>query len=76
MCPAALLAEIVESGEVSFQEIRSRRQRAKHKIAAAPEARRLASQLLADPSGASVKSPRVSRVRPSQAEILVTALTR
>jgi hypothetical protein len=69
------LAEIVEGGEVSFQEIQSRRQRAKDLIVAAPESRQLAAQLLLDPSGGSVKLPRAPQSKLSQAELLVTALT-
>jgi hypothetical protein len=75
MCPAGLLPQLVEEGGVSFQEFRVRRQQNKELIVAAPEARRMAIQLLADPSGASVKAPRIRRERLSQAEILTTALT-
>jgi len=75
MCPAALLHGIVEEEGKSFQEIHSHRRRAKELIVAAPETRRMAIQLLADPSGASVKTPQVRRIRMSQAELLATALT-
>lgn len=74
-CPAAVLAEIVEGGEVSFQDVSSRRQHLRDMIASAPEIRRLAVQLLVDPSGSSVRLPRIPRAKVSQAEILVTALT-
>jgi hypothetical protein len=75
MCPAALLPRLVEEGNVSFQAFHSRRQRNKESIVGAPESRRLALQLLADPSGALVKVPQIRRERLSQAEILATALT-
>lgn len=75
MCSARLRAEIVEQGQVSFQAVQARRDRAKEMLVSAPEIRRLAQQLLADSSGALVKSPRISRAKLSQAEILVTALT-
>lgn len=75
MCPAPLLAELVESGDVSFQTIKARRDCAKSMLAAAPETRRLAEMLLADASGASVKTPRMERQKMSQADILATALT-
>jgi hypothetical protein len=75
MCPAAHLSELVNELMISFQEIRSRRQNARGLIAAAPETRRLGVQLLLDPSGASVRQPRIPRVKQSQAEILTTALT-
>jgi hypothetical protein len=76
LCPASLLGELVESGELSYHELRSRRERAKSMICASPEARRLAAQLLSNPSGTSVQMPRSSGVKPSQAEILVVALTK
>jgi hypothetical protein len=75
MCPAPLLAELVESGDVSIQTIQFRRKRVKSMLAAAPETQRLAELLLADPSGASVKTPRMRRPEMSQADILLTALT-
>lgn len=75
MCPAGLLPELVEEGDISFQEFHARGQQNKELIVAAPEARRMAIQLLADPSGASVKTPRIRQERLSQAEILVMALT-
>lgn len=75
MCPAPMLALLVEEGGMSFQTLQSRRERAKSMLAAAPETQRLAAMLLADPSGASVKTPRVRRSKMSQADILVTALT-
>lgn len=75
MCPTRLLAEIIEQGQVSFQEVRARRDRAKKMLMSASETRRLAEQLLADPSGALVKRLQISRVKLTQAEILVTALT-
>jgi len=74
MCPSRLLAEIIEHQQVSLQTIQSRRERAKRDIAGAVETRRLAHQLLNDPSGCLVTVPRIPRVRKSQAEILVTAL--
>ena len=75
MCPAVALHELVEGGNASFQEVDSRRQQSKELIVAAPETRRMAVQLLADPSGSSVKTPRFHGEKPSQAEILVTPLT-
>lgn len=75
MCAAPLLAEIVEQGQVSFQTIRSRRERAVARLISAPKIAALAEQLLSDSSGASVKSPRLPRVKKSRADILVTALT-
>ncbi|MGH2531660.1 MAG: hypothetical protein ACRDJW_05080 [Thermomicrobiales bacterium] len=75
MCPTRLLVEIIEQGQVSFQEVRARRERAMKMLVSALETRRLAEQLLADPSGALVKRPQISRAKLTQAEILVTALT-
>jgi hypothetical protein len=75
MCPAALLAEIVEQGQVSFQTMSLRRDRAKAGLVAAAETRLLAEQLLNDLSGAAVKLPKLPRTTISQAELLVAALT-
>jgi hypothetical protein len=75
MCPAAVLHELIEDRKASFQEIEERRQRAKSLVAAASETRRLAVQLLIDPTGVSVKAPRVPREKRSQADILVIGLT-
>lgn len=75
MCPTGLLSEFVEDGGVSFQEFHARRQQCKSLLVASPEARRMAIQLLADPSGAVVKAPRLRRERLSQAQILATPLT-
>ena len=76
LCPAALLSELVEEKDVSFQEVHSRRAQCKELLIAAPETRRTAVQLLVDPSGASVRAPQIRREPLSQAEILATALTR
>jgi hypothetical protein len=76
MCPSGLLAEIIEHEHVSFQTIQARREHAKRLLADAVETHRLAQQLLADSSGSAVTVPRMARRKKSQAEILVTALTR
>lgn len=73
--PAPLLAELVEAGDISFQGFSLRRQRANKMIVTSPQTRRLALQLLADPSGTSVKAPQMARRKKSQAEMLVVALT-
>lgn len=75
MCPARVLAEIVEHEHVAFQTIQARRERAKRKLVEAAETKRLAQQLLADPSGSKVTVPKMARAKVSQEEILVTALT-
>jgi hypothetical protein len=75
LCPSGVLTGLVEDSRLSFQEVHSRRERAKQIVAAAPETRRLAIQLLANPSGAQVKTPRFRREKLSQSEILATPLT-
>ncbi len=75
MCPAAVLHELIEDRKASFQEVDERRQRAKSLVAAASETRRLAVQLLIDPTGISVRAPRILRVKRSQGDILAIGLT-
>jgi hypothetical protein len=75
MCPAAMLPELVEEGIVSFQDLHARRDRAKAHVASSTQTRRLAAQLLSDPSGGAVIVPRMQREKLTQAEILLTALT-
>ena len=75
LCPARCLSALVEEEQVPFQTIQSRREGTKSQLVAAPETKRLAAQLLADPSGTSVTTPRMPRLKMSQAAILVVALT-
>lgn len=75
MCPAGILPELVENGNVSYQEVEARRQENKRLVTAAPETNRMAIQLLADPSGVLVRVPQFHREKLSPSEILVTPLT-
>lgn len=75
LCPAPMLGLLVEEGGMSFQTLHSRLERAKAMLVAAPEVHRLAEMVLVDPSGSSVKQPRIRRTKTSQADLLVTALT-
>lgn len=75
LCPAPLMASLVEEGHISFQDFRFRRERAKAIFVSSPEFQRLANMLLADPSGTSVRTPQMRRPKISQADILVTAIT-
>jgi hypothetical protein len=75
MCPARLLTEVIEHEHISFQTVRARRKRMMALLVEAPETARLAGQLLVDPSGGAVRTPRMPRVKTSQADILVSALT-
>lgn len=75
MCPAAIIHALVEEGSIPYQTLDTRRKRSQLRIATAPETLSLAKMLLADPTGVSVKAPQIRRVRMSQADILLTALT-
>lgn len=75
MCPARLLVEIVENGQVAFQIVRVRREQMIRALVETPATAEIAKQLLVDSSGSAVRTPRLPRIAQSQADILVMQLT-
>lgn len=76
MCPARLLPQFVESGLASFQALHRRRERAKNLLKADPAFHQIAKQLLNDPTGRRLVTPRSRRQKLSPEEMLAFPLTK